>query len=66
MSNGYRWIGGDTTWRGVPSRDLSQDDFERLGPLEQRTVTTSGAWEAVKGAKPDKPADAPKPDGGER
>ncbi len=32
----------------MPSRDLSQEEFERLGPLEQRTVWESGGWEAIK------------------
>ncbi len=48
MSNGYRYVGQGERWRGVPSRDLTQDEFDRLGPLEQRTVWESGAWEPVK------------------
>jgi membrane protein involved in colicin uptake len=31
----------------VPSRDLTQDEFDRLGPLEQRTVREGGGYEAI-------------------
>jgi membrane protein involved in colicin uptake len=44
---GYRFIGGAERWRGVPGRDLSQDEFEALGPLEQRTVTEGGGYQAI-------------------
>lgn len=47
MSNGYRYIGNGETYRSLPPRDLSQRDFDNLGPLEQRTVTECGAYEAV-------------------
>lgn len=42
--HGYRYVGKGETWRGVPSRDLTQEQYDRLGPREQRTVDESGAW----------------------
>lgn len=55
--SGYRYIGDpEDRWRGVPGRDLTQDDYDALGPLERRTVTESGAWAVTKPA-PSKPND---------
>jgi hypothetical protein len=61
--HGYRYVGQGERYRGVPSRDLTQDEFEALGPLEQRTVTTSGGFEPMtakdaKAAEADAQADA--------
>lgn len=48
MSHGYRYVGNGQRWHGVPARDLTQEEFERLGPLEQRAVREGGGYEAVK------------------
>lgn len=45
--HGYRYVGDGDRFRGVPARDLTQEEFDRLGPLEQRTVRESGAYEAI-------------------
>lgn len=47
MSNGYRYTGSGERFRGVPARDLTQDEFDRLGPLEQRRVTESGVYRQI-------------------
>lgn len=47
MSNGYRYIGTGERFRGVPARDLTQVEYDALGPREQRSVVESGAYEAI-------------------
>lgn len=56
--HGYRYVGNGERWRGVPPRDLTQEEFEALGPLAKRTVIESGAYEPVKApTAPAKPAE---------
>jgi len=67
-TNGYRYIGNGAHWAGVPARDLTKDEFDRLGPLQKRAVTTGGGYEPNKTAsKPTEPKPTePKPaEGGE-
>lgn len=47
MSNGFRYTGNGKRFRGVPVRDLTQQEYDALGPREQRSVVESGAYEAV-------------------
>lgn len=55
--HGYRYVGNGERWRGVPARDLTQEDYDALGPLEQRTVRESGGYAEVT-AKEAKEAEA--------
>lgn len=55
--NGYRYTGEGERYRGVPARDITQAEYEALGPLEQRTVLTSGAYKEAPAQK--KEADKP-------
>lgn len=57
MSNGYRYTGDGQQFRGVPARDITQEEYEALGPREQRSVDESGAYKPIE-AKVDKPAPA--------
>lgn len=50
--NGYRYTGSGERFRGVPARDITQEEFDRLGPLEQRRVTESGLYKPVKADRP--------------
>lgn len=45
--HGYRYVGKGERFRGVPSRDLTQTQYDTLTPLDQRTVLESGAWEPI-------------------
>lgn len=45
--HGYRYVGDGERWRGVPARDMTQEEFDGLGPLEQRTVREGGGYEKV-------------------
>lgn len=58
MSNGYRYVGQGETYRALPPRDLTQEEYDSLPLLEQRTVLESGAYEAILDGKPEggKPA----------
>lgn len=48
MSNhGYRYAGTGERYRGVPARDLSQREYDALGPREQRSVVESGAYQEI-------------------
>ncbi len=47
MSNGYRYIGTGERFRGVPARDLTQAEYDALGPREQRSVVESGAYALI-------------------
>ena len=53
MSNGYRYTGSGERPRGIPARDISHEEFDRMGPLEQRRVRESGVFAPVKAAKPE-------------
>lgn len=57
--HGYRYVGKGARYRGVPSRDLTQDEYERLGPLEQRTVRESGGYEPMTVPNAEKPENKP-------
>jgi len=47
MSNGYSYTGEGRHY-GIPTRDLTQDEFEALAPDQQRIVRESPAYlEAV-------------------
>ena len=50
--NGYRYTGQGEQFRGVPARDITQGEYDLLGPREQRTVDESGAYEPVKAEAP--------------
>lgn len=45
--HGYRYVGDGERWRGVPARDLTQEEYEQLGPLEQRTVREGGGYSEI-------------------
>lgn len=45
--NGFRYTGNGKRFRGVPARDLTQHEYDRLGPRERRSVIKSGAYEAI-------------------
>ena len=45
--HGYRYVGKGERYRGVPARDLTQAEYDALSPLEQRTVTESGAYKPL-------------------
>lgn len=55
--NGYRYTGSGERFRGVPARDITQEEFDRLGPLEQRRVTESDLYKPVKAEKSESKAD---------
>lgn len=44
--SGYRYD-GSARYYGVPARDLTQDEFDRLSPSQRRLVLTSPAYQAV-------------------
>lgn len=56
MSNGYRYTGSGERYACVPARDLTQEEYDRLGPLEQRTVDESEFYKPKPTGKADKPA----------
>lgn len=51
--NGYRYTGKGERFRGVPARDITQEEYDRLGPREQRTVDESGAYKPMAALKTD-------------
>ncbi len=53
--SGYRYTGTGERYAGVPARDLTEEEFEALGPLEKRTVVESGSYKEVAKAKADTP-----------
>lgn len=60
MSNAWKYVGkGERISYGVPTRDLSADEFKRLNPLDQRHVMKSDLYREVKAAN------TPKTDGKE-
>lgn len=64
MSNGYRYAGNGETYRGLPPRDLTQEEYDDLPLLEQRAVSESGAYEEIPAGKK-KSRSATAPDGNE-
>lgn len=53
--NGYRYTGGGAQFRGVPARDITQAEYDTLGPREQRTVKESGVYKPMAAPKADPP-----------
>lgn len=47
MSNGYRYVGNGESYRTVPTRDITQDEYDALPILAQRAVDESGAYEPI-------------------
>lgn len=58
--HGYRYTGKGERFRAVPPRDLTQDFYDNLSPLDQRTVLTSGAYEPMGAAEAKKAEEAAK------
>jgi len=48
---------------GVPKRDLTHAQFERLGPIEKVNVRESAFYKAVEEPKDEKPKSDDKPSG---
>lgn len=47
--SGWKYTGkGERVSYGVPTRDLSAEEFERLNPLDQRHVMQSDLYREVK------------------
>lgn len=65
MTHGWKYLGkGERISWGVPTRDLSAQEFASLNPLDQRHVINSDLYRPV---QPVQPAKAPKKqEGGEQ
>lgn len=64
MTYAYKYTGKGERYRGVPARDLTQQEYDDLGVLEKRAVDESGAYTKVK-AKADKSNQSDKQKDGE-
>ena len=63
--SGWKYVGtGARVSFGVPTRDISAEEFARLNPLDQRHVEHSDLYKPVASGKAEaKPADAEKKGG---
>lgn len=51
MTTGYRYD-GSARYYGVPARDISADEFDRMDPQLQRIVLTSPAYTPIRVDRP--------------